>query len=120
MCVASILVLGTSRLIPLRCVGGLTWAPDSFPFSPSSSPCPYLIVLLSLSFSIAPCLFLQSVSGSFYLFVSTYCISLRPLSGCKSWVGVRLSLCFLMCVTCFSLNTGHKSLTSLQPLSKAL
>lgn len=113
--------LGTSHLISLPSVEGLTWTLDSFLLSPSLSNRPHLILLLSLSFSITLHPSVLSESASVCLFISA---SLSPLfsktSVSESWAGVSLCSCFLVCVTCLLLNTDHKSLTSLQPLSKAL
>lgn len=115
--------LGTSRLISLHSVEGLTWTLDSFPLSPPLSNHPHLIIfavpLYSFLITPYPSVLPESASISFSVSVSLHPVCSKT-SVCKSWAGVGLCSCFLVCVTCFLLNTGYKSLTSLQPLSKAL
>lgn len=65
--------LGTSHLISLPGVEGLTWTLDSFLLSPALSNCSHLIFLLSLSFSITPspiCPVWICINLSLYLCIS--------------------------------------------------
>lgn len=107
--------LGISRLISLHGAEGLTWTLDSFPLSPSLSnhSCLIFFALSQLPFTHLRCLNLHQ-------FISFYrCISLPSLQKSRARVSV-FRVFSSVCETCLLLNIEHKSLTSVQPLSKAL
>lgn len=74
--------LGTSRLISLPGVEGLTWTLDSFPLSPSLFYRPRLILLLSLSFSaiLYPSVPFESASICLFLYLCIFTVSAAKLA----------------------------------------
>lgn len=96
-----------SGLIPSFSI--LVLSPSSHPFALPlflSHPLPVCAVWICLNLSLSLSLYLHRLCSE--------------TSVCKLWAGVCPCSCFLVCVTCLLLNADHKSLTSLQPLSKAL
>lgn len=91
--------LGTSRLISLPGVEGLTWTLDSFPLPPSLCSRPHLIHLLSLSLSFStifyPSVPSESASICLFLYLCIFPVSAAKLEIVSRCVSVFV---FFSCV----------------------